>query len=83
MKYDHVTNWSLPFILQKLEGYNGYGYNGRGINTPYLWSDSNHYSKGKFVKDGVFDANAVSSQIGAGVILKRMEERAIIYIPRS
>ena len=23
MKYDKVTNWSLPFILQKLEGYNG------------------------------------------------------------
>lgn len=83
MKYDQVTNWSLPFILQKLEGYNGFGYNKKGIHTPYLWSDSNHYSKGKYVKDGVFDANAVSTQIGAGVILKRMEERALIYIPRN
>ena len=83
MKYDEVTNWSLPFILQKLEGYNGFGYNAKGVHTPYLWSFSNHYSKGKYVKDGVFDANAVSAQMGTAVILKRMEDRAIIYIPRN
>jgi lysozyme family protein len=83
MKYDHVTNWSLPFILLKLEGYNGFGYNRKGIRTPYLWSYSNHYTKGKYVKDGVYDANAVSSQLGAAVILKRMEQRALINIPRN
>ncbi|MBS7566733.1 hypothetical protein KHS38_20175 [Mucilaginibacter sp. Bleaf8] len=83
MKYDQVTNWSLPFILQKLEGYNGFGYNKKGVHTPYLWSFSNHYTKGKYVKDGVFDANAVSQQLGAAVILKRMEQRALISIPRN
>jgi lysozyme family protein len=83
MKYDQVTNWSLPFILLKLEGYNGFGYNRKGIRTPYLWSYSNHYTKGKYVKDGVYDANAVSSQLGAAVILKRMEQRALINIPRN
>jgi lysozyme family protein len=35
------------------------------------------------VKDGVYDASAVSSQLGAAVILKRMEERALINIPRN
>jgi hypothetical protein len=75
MKYDQVTNWSLSFILLKLEGYNGFGYNRKGIHTPYLWSYSNHYTKGKYVKDGVYDANAVSSQLGAAVILKRMEDQ--------
>ncbi|QJD96553.1 hypothetical protein HH214_12030 [Mucilaginibacter robiniae] len=83
MKYDQVTNWSLPFILLKLEGYNGFGYNRKGIRTPYLWSYSNHYTKGKYVKDGIYDANAVSSQLGAAVILKRMEQRALIHIPRN
>jgi lysozyme family protein len=83
MKYDQVTNWSLPFILLKLEGYNGFGYNKKGIKTPYLWSFSNHYTKGKYVKDGVYDANAVSTQLGAAVILKRMEQRALISIPRN
>ncbi|WDF54391.1 hypothetical protein [Mucilaginibacter sp. KACC 22063] len=83
MKYDQVTNWSLPYILLKLEGYNGFGYNRKGIKSPYLWSFSNHYTKGKYVKDGVFDANAVSTQMGAAVILKRMEERGLITIPRN
>lgn len=83
MKYDQVTNWSLSFILLKLEGYNGFGYNRKGIHTPYLWSYSNHYTKGKYVKDGVYDASAVSSQLGAAVILKRMEQRALISIPRN
>lgn len=83
MKYDKVTNWSLPFILQKLEGYNGFGYSKKGIHTPYLWSFSNQYVKGKYVKDGVFDADAVSQQMGAAVILKRMEDRALISIPRN
>jgi lysozyme family protein len=83
MKYDKVTNWSLPFILQKLEGYNGFGYTNRGINSPYLWSFSNQYVKGKYVKDKVFSVKAVSEQMGAAVILKRMEDRAIISIPRN
>ncbi|GGH01315.1 hypothetical protein [Mucilaginibacter phyllosphaerae] len=83
MKYDQVTNWSLSYILLKLEGYNGFGYNRKGIHTPYLWSYSNHYTKGKYVKDGVYDANAVSTQLGAAVILKRMEQRALISIPRN
>ncbi|RFZ92279.1 hypothetical protein D0C36_12630 [Mucilaginibacter conchicola] len=83
MKYDQVTNWSLPYILLKLEGYNGFGYNARGVKTPYLWSFSNHYVKGKYVSDGKFDADAVSSQMGAAVILKRMEDRALISIPRN
>lgn len=83
MKYDKVTNWSLPFILQKLEGYNGFGYSKRGIHSPYLWSFSNQYTKGKYVKDGVFNADSVSQQLGAAVILKRMEDRALITIPRN
>lgn len=83
MKYDQVTNWSLPYILLKLEGYNGFGYNRKGIRSPYLWSFSNHYTKGKYVKDGVYDADAVSTQLGAAVILKRMEQRALISIPRN
>jgi lysozyme family protein len=83
MNYDKVTNWSLPFILQKLEGYNGFGYTNRGINSPYLWSYSNQYVKGKYTKDRTFSANAVSEQMGAAVILKRMEDRALISIPRN
>jgi len=40
-----------------------------------LWSFSNHYTKGKYVKDGVFDPNAVSQQVGSALVLKRLVER--------
>ncbi|MDQ3815011.1 MAG: hypothetical protein M3347_13810, partial [Armatimonadota bacterium] len=36
-----------------------------------------HYTKGKFVADGVFDPNAVSKQCGAAVLLRRMIDREI------
>lgn len=65
-------DWSVPGMLYKLEGFNGFGYRGRGINTPYLWSGCQHYSRGKYVKDGVFDEDAVSKQLGAALLLKAL-----------
>ena len=65
-----VADWSISSALFRLEGYNGTGYRGRGINTPYLWSFSQHYAKGKFASDGRFDPSLVSQQCGAGVLLR-------------
>jgi lysozyme family protein len=71
------TDWSVPAILFKMEQYNGFGYRRFGIHSPYLWSFSNHYTKGKFTADGIFDPNAPSKQIGGAVILRRMSERQL------
>ena len=67
------TNWSLPGTLFVLERFNGFGYRGPDIHilTPYLWSFSNHYTKGKFVRDNVFSPTAVSKQCGAAVLLRQ------------
>jgi len=58
-----VKLWTVERIAYQLEAYNGWGYRSRdtGVNTPYLWSATSNYRKGKFVRDGVFDANAASS----------------------
>lgn len=74
-----LSDWTLPAALFRLEKFNGFGYRRRRrpINTPYLWSFCNHYTKGKFTADGTFDAEAVSEQCGAAVLLRRMEERGI------
>lgn len=82
-KFNKQQSWSLPFILRTLERYNGVGYfkYKRG-NTPYLWSYSGHYTKGKYTADGKFSKEAVSAQAGAAVLMKRMEERGLISIPR-
>ncbi len=77
-RWHGATDWSLPATLWRLEGYNGFGTRGHGLPTPYLWSYTDRYTKGKYVADGVWDANAVSRQAGAAALLKRMEQRGII-----
>ncbi|MCG3201977.1 MAG: hypothetical protein NFCOHLIN_01849 [Gammaproteobacteria bacterium] len=68
--FHDVRDWSMPHMLYLLERYNGMGYRMRRLASPYLWSFSNHYSRGKFVKDGIYDPHAVSRQCGVAVMLK-------------
>lgn len=65
-----VTDWTIPRALYEFERFNGWGYLPRKVNSPYLWSFSTHYDKGKYVADGKFDRNAVSGQCGAAVLLR-------------
>lgn len=76
--FQHETEWSLPRVLYLFERYNGMGYRKRGVPSPYLWSFSNLYSKGKFVADGHFDPNAVSAQCGAAVMLKALQIQGVL-----
>lgn len=64
--------WSIGASLDFLEHYNGLGYRKyhQDVNSPYLWSMSNMYSKGKYVSDGKWSSSAVSKQVGAVVIMK-------------
>ncbi|MFG1389094.1 hypothetical protein [Xanthobacter versatilis] len=71
---DKVTDWSPEHTAYVLEGYNGWGvrkYHPEVLSA-YLWSYSNHYTRGKYVRDGVWDPNAVSGQCGAMVLLSRV-----------
>ncbi len=79
---DLWTDWSIAGMLYKLEAYNGYGYRflkapNIPINSPYLWSYSNQYVKGKFTSDGNYSSTAISKQCGVAVMLRRMFERQL------
>ncbi len=64
------TDWSPGGALTLLEKYNGLGYANKGIPSPYVWSGTDQYQRGKYVADGVFDPDAVDRQLGcAGLIL--------------
>ncbi|MBJ7417571.1 MAG: DUF1353 domain-containing protein [Niveispirillum sp.] len=71
-------DWTVSTALQRWEAYNGTGYLARNINSPYLWSFSNHYTRGKFIKDGVFSVDAVSKQCGAAVMLRALQDSGAI-----
>ncbi|MGC1470426.1 MAG: hypothetical protein WA793_13715 [Sphingorhabdus sp.] len=78
--YVGQSDWSLERTLYRLEAYNGLGYRGLGVPTPYLWSFSNHYERGKFVADGKFSHTAKSQQCGAAVLLKLLADAGDIKL---
>ena len=54
-----------------------------GIYIALFLGSSQHYIKGKFVQDGHYDPEAVSKQIGGGVLLKRVVENGLVEKPWS
>lgn len=75
-RYHLETDWTLPATLFRLEGYNGLGYLKfhPSVKSPYLWSGSNHYTRGKYVADGVWSSSAVSKQLGTALLLKELRK---------
>lgn len=71
--FNRIVEWSVARVLWALEPFNGYGYRNKGLRSPYLWASTNHQQKGKYVADGVFDANVMDSQIGCAALLKYLE----------
>lgn len=81
-KFQSITDWSIGNFLWISEKFNGLGYRRYKINTPYVWSYTNHYGDqphvGKFIADGRFDKNTISKQAGCAAYLLRMKERKLI-----
>lgn len=65
-------DWSMGGTLVKLEEYNGLGYAARGIASPYIWSGTDQYHGGKYVRDGVFDPHVYDQQLGCAGLLSAM-----------
>ena len=78
LEYDKLSTiggWTPASIAQRCERYNGTGYARRDLDSPYLWSGTNHgIGLGKFVEDGRYDKNTVSMQAGVLAILAYMGE---------
>ena len=71
-------DWSLARTLYRWEAYNGFGTRAHGIHTPYLWSFSRHYDRGKYRSDGKWDPKLVSRQCGAAVMLKALVDDGLV-----
>jgi lysozyme family protein/peptidoglycan hydrolase-like protein with peptidoglycan-binding domain len=67
-----ITDWSLERIAYLLEAFNGFGYQSKGVNSPYLWAGSNQYTSGKYVADHDFRPDVVDRQLGSMVVLARL-----------
>ena len=78
----HVwRDWSVTGALYKAEEYNGWGvrrFHAASGPTAYLWSHTNQYLGGKYVKDHVWSATAKSQQPGVAAMLRLMSDRGLI-----
>lgn len=79
-KLERWGDWSVAGALYQWEAYNGFGYRERGVPSPYLWSFSNHYTRGRYVRDHVFNPDAVSNQCGAAVMLRILVNRGVVIV---
>jgi lysozyme family protein len=73
-----ITDWSPSRVAYEAEKYNGWGYNSKGLNSPYDWSGIDDEAKpgwqelahGKYVADHVFDASVIDQQPGVMSLIK-------------
>lgn len=69
---DKITNWSIPRALYEAERFNGWGYYGKKVNSPYVWSGTSLQQDGKYVADHVWSATATDEQLGVAAVLKAL-----------
>jgi lysozyme family protein len=74
---DKLEGVPLGEVLRRLERFNGLGYQKRGLFSPFLWTGTDLYEKGKYVS-GELVADAVSTAPGAAALLRRLHDRKII-----
>ena len=82
-QFDQTTApWDMPYVCWKAEGWNGFGPRDHGINSGYLWASTNHYTRGKYVADGIWSPSTVDVQLGAiPVIVTLMQLEPTLVIP--
>lgn len=69
---NRIKDWPIARLGYEAERFNGWGYIPRGVNSPYVWSGSQHYRGGKYVADGVFSYSAMDQQLGCLPVLKSL-----------
>lgn len=81
--FDKVKLWDIAQIAYVNESYNGFGYRhpARNIPSPYLWGGTNIQKRGKFIRDGVYDAGTWDTQLGVMAVLRRVFDITGITVP--
>jgi lysozyme family protein len=71
---DEVREWTVEQMLFRAELFNGLGYVGKGVNSPYVWAGTSEQQAGKYVADHVWSTTAWDTQLGVAAVLKRLAE---------
>lgn len=66
-------SWTFENKLSFAEKFNGLGYRNKGLQSPYVFSFTNAYEKGKYVADGKFNPEFIDKQCGVAAILLELD----------
>lgn len=71
---DKIKDWGPEYVAYAAEKFNGFGYRApdKNIPSPYLWGGTNIQKPGKYIRDHVYDPDAMDPQIGAMALLKQI-----------
>lgn len=76
LKYDGLTgviNWDLAKMLYYAEQYNGLGYYHKGVMSPYIWSWTDKYTTGLYVRDHVYKEHVKFDSCGVYMVIMCLE----------
>lgn len=75
------SDWTPGGAMTLFEMYNGLGYAAMGRPSAYVWSGSDQYVSGKYIRDHVYDPNEVDVQVGCAPLLARMmaQDRTVTF----
>jgi lysozyme family protein/peptidoglycan hydrolase-like protein with peptidoglycan-binding domain len=65
----------MATIATFAEYYNGLGYHNKGKASPYVYSGTDQYDKGKYVRDSVYDAKVKDQQLGVLAMVKLLNDK--------
>jgi len=68
-RYSEVKDWRLEKMLFWMEKFNGTGYNGMGIPSPYIWGGTNVQVRGKYTSDHHYNPTVWDTQPGCAPLL--------------
>ncbi len=69
-----AANWTWARACYEGELFNGFGYRAHNIHSPYLWSWTNIYTRGKFVADGKFNPHQKDQQCGIAPLMLTLQQ---------
>lgn len=75
-KFKDLPSWTIEEVCERAEHYNGMGYHNMGKVSPYLFSGTNLYVRGKYSSDGHYDSGMVDQQLGVIPLYMRVEDLA-------
>jgi lysozyme family protein len=72
-------HWDVVNALENLELFNGAGYIYHRVVSPYLFSFTNIYVRGKFGSDGHYNPNLVDQQGGCVAVMKVLQSKGVQF----